>query len=123
MNCVVIDIRGNRKKILEKFLITLYILNLVDLIFTQFLLISAQGLFKESNIFMLPTIGGVKAYFIKVVLVALILLYWRWRSEKSTIIGMDKSIFIGKTIIGIYSIINIVHLINFIIYIYLSKNI
>lgn len=120
MRCTVVDIRRNSRQKLGKFLIVLYILNIVDLLFTKFLLFKAPDLFKEINIFLKPIINGVEAYFIKMVVMALVLIYWYLRSGKSNITQMKRSLFTINILIGVYIVINILHLINMGIYIWLS---
>ena len=116
MKCAVIDIRGKSREKLGKFLIILYILNITDLIFTKFLLWKAPDLFSEVNVFLKPIIHGIEPYFIKIGIMALVLIYWYWRSEKSNITQMKRSILTGKILIGMYIAINVMHLINLIIY-------
>lgn len=116
MKCVVIDIRGKGIEKLGKFLIILYILNLTDLFFTKFLLLKAPDLFQEVNLFMKLMTNGKGLYFLKIGVFALVLIYWYWRSKRSNITQMKRSILVGKVLIGAYSIINIMHLINMIIY-------
>lgn len=120
MNVQIIDIRGKSRKKLGNFLITLYILNLTDLFFTKFLLWKAPDLFREANSFMKLIINGIEPYFLKIGVFALVLIYWYWRSEKSNLTQMKRSIFVGKVLIGAYAIINIMHLINMIIYLKVS---
>ena len=120
MKCAVIDIRGKSREKLVKLLITLYILNLTDLFFTKFLLWKAPDLFREVNLFMNLMINGVEPYFLKIGVFAVVLIYWYWRSEKSNITQMKRSIFVGKLSIGAYTIINIMHLINMVIYLKVS---
>lgn len=120
MRCTVIDIRRDSRQKLRKFLIVLYILNIIDLIFTKFLLLKAPDLFEEINIFLKLIINGTEVYFIKIGIMALVLIYWYLRSEKSNVTQMKRSIFTGKILIGMYILINIIHLINMGIYIWLS---
>ncbi len=47
---------------------------------------------------------------------ALILIYWYWRSEKANIIQMNRSILVGQILIGAYILINAVHLVNLVIH-------
>lgn len=116
MRCEVIDIRGNSRQKLGKFLVTLYILNILELIVTKFLIWKAPNLFSEENIFFNIMIYGLEPYFFKIGLMALVLIYWYWRSEKSNITQMKRSILTGKILIGMYIVINVMHLINLIIY-------
>ena len=66
MGCSVIDIRGKSKEKLSKFLIIVYLLNIVDLILTKLLLWKVPNLFSEINMFLRPIIHGMEPYFIKV---------------------------------------------------------
>ena len=74
MRCAVIDIRGNRREKLGKFLIAIYILNIIDLIFTKFLLWKVPDLFNDVNMFLRPLIYGLEPYFLKIGVMALILI-------------------------------------------------
>ena len=116
MRCAVIDIRGNRRDKLGKFLIAIYILNIIDLIFTKFLLWKVPDLFNDVNMFLRPLIYGLEPYFLKIGVMALILIYWYWRSEKANIIQMNRSILVGQILIGAYILINAVHLVNLVIH-------
>lgn len=118
MQCNVIDIRRNSRQKLKIFLITLYILNILDLICTKFLLWKAPDIFMEVNIFLKPIIHGIGPYFIKIVLMAIVLIYWYLRSEKSSLVQMKRSNFVIKIAIAFYSLINVIHLVN--LYIYLA---
>ena len=117
MRCAVIDIRGNSRRKLGKFLVVLYTLNILDLIVTKVLLWKAPDLFSKENIFLNLIIYGLEPYFLKIGLMALILIYWYWRSEKSNITQMKRSILVGKILIGVYILINVMHVINLIIYV------
>ena len=116
MKCAVIDIRGKSRKKLGNFLITLYILNLTDLFFTKFLLWKAPDLFREANSFMKLIINGIEPYFLKIGVFALVLIYWYWRSEKSNITQIKRSILVGQILIGAYVLMNVIHLVNLVIY-------
>lgn len=116
MKASIIDIRGNRRVVLGKFLVILYILNVTDLLFTKFLLSSAPSMFMEINMFLNPIIDGVAPYFMKIGGMAVVLLYWYWRSKESNIRQIRRSILVVKIIIGFYGLINIMHLINLVIY-------
>ena len=120
MKTNVIDIRGNSKYKLKKILIFLYLLNLSDLLFTKFLLTSAPDLFIEVNFFLNTIIDGIVLYFLKIGGMALILAYWYYRSEKSTIIQMKRSLLASKVLISVYAIINLIHIINLVIYYFFS---
>ena len=116
MKCAVIDIRGNRRERLGRFLIAIYILNIVELIFTKFLLWKVPKLFNNVSKFLNPLIYGLEPYFLKIGLMALILIYWYWRSEKSNITQIKRSILVGQILIGAYVLTNVIHLVNLVIY-------
>ena len=116
MRCVVIDIRGNKKRILRRYLVVLYILNLIDLFFRKYLLIYNQHLFKESSILMETIISGITPYVIKIGAMAVILLYWYWRSQWFTIKKINISINFSIGLLTTYFIINIIHLIYLFMY-------
>lgn len=116
MKYAVIDIRGNRRERLGRFLIAIYILNIVELIFTKFLLWKVPKLFNNVSKFLNPLIYGLEPYFLKIGLMALILIYWYWRSEKSNITQIKRSILVGQILIGAYVLMNVIHLVNLVIY-------
>lgn len=120
MRCEVIDIRGNKKQILGKKLLILYILNITDLLFTKFLLSNGSNMFKEVNIFLKPIINDNLAYLVKIGGMTIILIYWYWRSEKSNLSQINRSIKVSKVLLWIYIIINIMHLANLALYFYLK---
>lgn len=65
MKCEVIDIRGNKREKLGKFLIALYALNIVELIFTKILLWKVPDLFNDTNKFLRPLLYGLEPYFLR----------------------------------------------------------
>ncbi|WP_300902856.1 hypothetical protein [uncultured Clostridium sp.] len=116
MKCEVIDIRGNKREKLGKFLIALYALNIVELIFTKILLWRAPDLFNDTHKFLRPLLYGLESYFFKIGIAALLLIFWYWRSENANITQIKRSILIGQILIGAYILMNIGHLVNLIIF-------
>lgn len=102
-------------KLLSKYFIILYGLNISDLFLTRFLLNSDPNLFFEANIFLKPIINSWQIYLVKIVLLALILIYWYIRSKKSTNGQIKNSILVSKILIVVYGLINCLHLSNLII--------
>lgn len=117
MRCEVIDIRGNSRERLGEFLIILYVLNILELILTKLLLWKVPDIFAEANIFLRLIIYGLEPYFLKIGLMAIVLIYWYWRSKNFNITQMKRSILAGKVLIGAYILINIFYLINLIIHV------
>lgn len=101
--------------LLNKYFIVLYGLNISDLFFTRFLLNADPHLFIEANIFLRPIINSWQIYLVKIVLLALVLLYWYRRSKKSTEKQLRNSIFVSRILVIAYSLINCLHLLNLII--------
>ena len=65
MRGAVIDIRGNRREKLGKFLIAIYILNIIDLIFTKFLLWKVPCLFNDVHMFFKASNIWIRTIFFK----------------------------------------------------------
>lgn len=118
MISAVLNLKVNKRQKLKYFLITLYILNIMDLICTKFLLWKAPDVFMEMNIFLKPIIQGKEPYFIKIGLMAIILVYWYFRSEKSNVTQMKRSILAATIAIAGYVLINIIHIVNLYIYLF-----
>lgn len=116
MKCEVIDIRGNKREKLRKFLSILYTLNIIELIFTKVLLWKAPNLFNDTHNFLKPLLYGLEPYFFKIGIVALVLIFWYWRSENANITQIKRSILIGQILIVVYILMNIGHLVNLVIY-------
>lgn len=101
--------------LISKYFICLYVLNISDLIFTRFLLKSAPNIFIEANIFLRPIVESWQIYFIKVIGLAIILLYWYKRSRKSTERQLRRSLLASRVLLIAYGLINCLHLFNLII--------
>lgn len=97
-----------------------YILNIWDILFTQFVIIKMPDVFVEINPFMAPIIETEYALFLKVVIPALLLIFWNYKYTKAS----DKqkktaNVFIN-IIIVCFILINLLHLSNLIIFATLS---
>lgn len=106
--------------ILERNLKVLYILNILDLIFTKTLLYCAPNIFMEANIFMEPIINSYIAYMLKIFLFGAVLFYWYKRSLRSNKKQLMLSIKVSKICVFGYLIINIMHIIYFFMIIFLK---
>lgn len=95
-------------------LIILYILNITDLFFTQYLL--STGFFSEANGIMQPIVDKPIAWLVKGVLLLLILIYWYKRSAYSNDIQFKRSMKVLSIGIIFYILINISHIIYTIYY-------
>lgn len=111
-------IKNREVKKLGRKLAVLYLLNLSDLFFTNVLLGRFSEFFYEANKMMRPMVNTIYMYILKVGVILLILLYWYYRSRKSDDKQYKRSIIASEVLIGIYSIINLIHLINLGIVIY-----
>ncbi len=111
-------INNREVKELGRKLAFLYLLNLSDLFFTNVLLGRFSEFFYEANKMMRPMVNTIYMYILKVGVILLILLYWYHRSRKSDDKQYKRSIIASEVLIGIYSIINLIHLINIGIVIY-----
>ncbi|MBZ9636817.1 DUF5658 family protein [Clostridium sp. FP1] len=96
-------------------LLILYILNVTDIFFT--LLLLSTGLFMEANRLMINVVQSTSASFIlKIVLPALLLLYIYIRMKRATVTQLKQSNIILNIITGVYIIINISHLVCFLLF-------
>lgn len=96
-------------------LLILYLLNVTDILFTTLLL--STGLFMEANFLMANAVQSLFASFIlKIVLPVVLLLYIYIRIKKASEIQLKQSNIILNIITGIYVIINISHLIWFLLF-------
>jgi hypothetical protein len=102
--------------LIRKKLITMYILNVTDIIFTIFLV--NTGMFIEVNTFMAPFVNNKQllSFIIKVVIPFVILLWIYHRIEGAT----EKQLYHSNTIINgcliYYGLINISHVVWSILY-------
>ena len=101
-------------------LIILYLLNLSDLFFTKVLLNTAPDMFREANIFLLPIVGGMAPYFLKIIVIGGVLYYWCFRSKESDKKDLKRSIIASIIMIVLYGAINLLHLFNVALLIYLK---
>lgn len=97
---------------LQNNLAFLYLLNLIDLLWTKLLLQFGDGLFTEINLFLNPLINGAAPYFLKIFLFLFVLFYWYKRSLSSTVKELKLSLNMSKICIGFYSLIILIHIFN-----------
>lgn len=96
-------------------LLILYLLNVTDILFT--LLLVSTGLFIEANFLMVNAVQSLSASFIlKILLPAVLLLYIYIRMKKASETQLKQSNIILNIITGVYIIINIFHLICFLLF-------
>lgn len=97
-----------------------YILNVWDILFTQFTIIKMPDVFVEINPIMQPIITTQYALLLKVFIPALVLLFWNNKFSKAST-KERKTANISLNIITVCFIaINILHLVNIIIFTILS---
>ena len=97
-------------------LLLFYILNLTDLIFTQFLLFKAPNCFVECNKFLQPIITDFQGVVIKIVIPLILTAYWFFRMRKADSKDYKISNVAILAVILFFIIINIMHIFNLIIY-------
>lgn len=103
-------IKSSNLVMIKKKLIILYILNVIDIIFTLALL--QTGFFSEANIFMVNAVQSpVISFLIKIILPAL-LLYYLYKKICMTDSTQLKATNVGINIsLSIYCLVNLSHLI------------
>lgn len=101
-------------------LLFFYILNIWDILFTQFVVTQMPDVFVEINPIMSPIITTQYALLIKVFIPALVLLFWNYRYKTANDKEKRTANFVLVMLLTFYSIINIIHLINIIIFSTLS---
>ena len=96
-------------------LLLLYLLNVTDILFTHLLL--STGLFMEANFLMVKAVQNISSSFmLKIVLPAVLLLYIYLRMKKASETQLKQSNLILNIITGVYIIINISHLVWFLLF-------
>lgn len=96
--------------IIKKKLIILYILNVLDITLTLILL--STGLYMEVNTFMAKEVNNpAKAFILKTVIPAVLLIYIYFRMQKATNKQLKQSNIFINIITGVYFLINISHII------------
>lgn len=96
-------------------LLILYLLNVTDILFT--LLLLSTGLFMEANHVMVSAVQSSSASFIlKIVLPAVLLLFIHFRMKKASETQLKHSSIILNIITGFYIMINISHLVWFLLF-------
>lgn len=114
---IIMYLKGNYLNIniyykLKVSLIILYILNLSDLFFTKTLLRIEPNMFKKANVILAPIIGGIAPYFLKIIVVGLVLYYWYFRSSKSNEKEIKRSLVVSWGLLVFYILINCIHIFN-----------
>ncbi|HEY8893103.1 MAG TPA: DUF5658 family protein [Clostridium sp.] len=102
--------------LIRKKLITIYILNVTDVIFTIFLI--NTGMFLETNAFMAPFINNrqLLSIIIKIV-IPLVLLFWVYqRMRKATEKQLYQSNILINVCLVFYGFVNVSHIIWTILY-------
>lgn len=97
----------------------LYILNLTDTIFTQFVLFKAPALFKESNPILQAIVTDYPVVLIKIFLPPILFFMWYKRIKISNNKELKSSRNTLLVLITVYSVVNVMHIINMGIYIYM----
>ena len=105
-------LKENKYHKLKINLIILYLLNLSDLFFTKLLLKLEPTMFIEANVFLAPVIDGLLPYLFKIVVIAIILYYWYFRSRYSNEKEIKRSLIASIGLVSFYILINLLHLFN-----------
>lgn len=102
--------------LIGKKLITLYILNITDIIFT--IILVNTGMFIEANIFMAPLVNNKQllVIVIKIVIPLIMLLVVYQRMKKATEKQLYQSNIIINAFLIFYGLINISHVVWSILY-------
>jgi hypothetical protein len=109
-------LKNSNLSYIKKKLITLYILNVTDIIFT--LILINTGLFMEGNVIMAPLINNnqLSTLFLKLFLPLILILWLAYRIKKAT----ERQLFIGNIIINtcliFYGVVNIFHVLWCVLY-------
>lgn len=116
--CLIFILKTFSYEIIKKKLQILYILNVSDIILT--LLLLKTGLFKEANGAMVNIVENpVASILLKVGLVGALIYYIIKRIAKATEKQLKISNYIISCALGIYSIINLMHLFYICMYLYI----
>lgn len=100
-------------------LLIFYILNLLDILFTQYVLFNASDIFQECNFIMAPIVTNVSGLLIKVIVPLILIIYWKIRIKKASekqFTFSDKAL---NYIVIAFVIINLIHISNIALYVYL----
>jgi len=104
--------RNYSLKNIKNKLIVLYILNVTDIIFT--LLLLSTSFYMEANIFMVKVVQSIPSSFLlKVVLPAIMITFIYFRIRSATEQQLNKSNILINSVVIIYALINVSHLIWF----------
>ncbi|MGG7160255.1 DUF5658 family protein [Clostridium baratii] len=98
----------------------LYFLNVTDIIFT--LLLLKTGMFKEANSVMVNIVENpVLSLMIKVVIIGLLLYYLTKRMLMATNKQLYISNYIISVVLGVYTIINLMHIIYIVMFLVIKN--
>ena len=122
MRCcpIFLFIKGYSYKNIKKKIQLLYFLNVTDIIFT--LLLLQTGMFKEGNSVMVNIVENpTLSIMVKVVIIGLLLYYL----VKRMLMATDKQLYISNYIIngslGIYTIVNLIHIVYIIMFLMIKN--
>lgn len=93
-----------------------YILNIWDILFTQFVIIKMPDVFVEINPIMAPIIETEYALFIKVLVPALLLIFWNYKYTRASDKQRKTANVFMNIITTCFILINLLHLSNLIIF-------
>lgn len=94
-----------------------YILNLLDILFTQFFVFTMPDVFKEANPFLKNIINTHTALILKILIPLFLVIYWQKRFNSSTHKDKIRANYAINFILFSFSLINLLHLVNLILYI------
>lgn len=98
-------------------LLLFYILNLLDILFTQFLIFTMPDLFTEVNPFLEPIITSHLGLLFKVLVPIFLIIYWNKRYLAANYNQKKRANILLNLIILVYIGINLLHAFNMLLYI------
>ena len=101
-------------------LLAYYILNLLDLLFTQFTLFDSPHLFKEVNPFLASIILSNQVVYLKIIIPLILVIYWFVRYTKASDLHKKRANIAMNIVLLAYFIINLIHVFNLSIILYLG---
>lgn len=105
----------------QKFkLLTFYILNLLDILFTQFLIFNMPDVFVEINPALAPIINSYQSLLLKVIVPIIIMIYWNFRYLKASEKERKRANLVLNIILIAFASINLLHVFNLTLYIFIS---
>ena len=101
-------------------LLIFYILNITDILFTQYLLLKSPDIFVECNIFLRTIVTEVSGIALKLIVPLILIIYWIIRMKNATAKDYKLSNIAVLIIIILYTGINILHLFNMGLFVYMG---